>query len=484
MLSFFKGGERKLKARTDKYGRVFYRIEKGNDKNAILLYEFEVEALEQLFIHRFIRSVEFLDFLMAMRNLNGLKANDERNAVSQRVHRLKRSGVLIHHVDETLEGYTYLYKTFFYSLSQKGVDILLQLNRITPEEAKRVKKEISKGKYSTPGTHSIASTALALRIYVQLKQLELNYPFKVEKGIQHEMFYSRKSPNKNNDVIIPDLVVSIGASRVIAIEIDGGKQLKDVIADKQRRYNLLMKSEKGISKMLYVAFVPIDENLLPKENKGERVQRIKYLKNCFTDFPNVPKNTHYYVLKSKEVTNFVKRITENEETLTNRQIRLMLSEWLLHIDLNLAKLQYSVQSFEESEVSKNPAVNEYTPHATLFFKQGDRRAKYYFVYVVQNGSVQSHQLYTTALGRIEAVNDHEYTPNEVRLLLLYPNKNAMETDIMEHLRRYDVELVATNIEEWVERTNHPNQFTEDEIPLYELSTRNLNFHKRKENYRL
>lgn len=264
-----------LKARIDNEGRVVYPVPKGNDKIAILLYEFEVDALEQLFHHRIIRSIEFLDMLMGMRTLNGLKAKDERNAVSQRVHRLKKSGVLTHHVDDTLEGYTFMYKTFFYSLSQKGIDILLQLNRITPVEAKRAIKDIRKSNYSTPTTHSIASTALATRIYIQLKQLDLNYPFKIEKGIHHEMFFSRTMPNKNNDIVIPDLVVTIGASRIIAIEIDGGKQLKDVIADKQRRYNLLMKSEKGISKSLYIAFVPIDEDLLPKENKGERVQRIK-----------------------------------------------------------------------------------------------------------------------------------------------------------------------------------------------------------------
>ncbi|MFJ7890539.1 replication-relaxation family protein [Lysinibacillus xylanilyticus] len=473
-----------LKARKDKSGRLVYRIPKGNDKISLLLYEFEVEILEQLFNHRIIRSIELLDMYLELRKLNGLQARDERNAASQRMNRLKQSGVISHHMDDSLEGYTYLYKTYFYSISQKGIEILLTLGKITSDQAKSVSREIKKYTFSMPSTHALATTAIATRLYIHLRKLDLNYSFKVQKGVHHEMFFSRNAPNKNNDIVIPDLVVTLGASRVIAIEVDGGKQLKDVIADKQRRYNLLMRSDKGNNKSLYVAFVPIDDDLLPKENKGERIQRIKYLKNSLNEFTTYPKNTHYYVLKTREIFSFVERITQHEETLSNRQLRLMLNEWLLHAELNLGKLEYTVQSFEESVVSKNPASNEYTPHMNLVFKKGDRRPKYYFVYIVQNGSVQSHQLYRAALSRIEAINDNEYSPHEVKLFLLYPNKRAMENDIMEHFKTFEVDIIGSNIEEWIERTNHPEEFSEFEIPLYELSTRNLNFNIRKENYRL
>lgn len=473
-----------VKARKDKFGRLVYRIPKGSDKISLLLYEFEVEILEQLFNHRIIRSIELLDMYMELRKLNGLQAKDERNAASQRLNRLKQSGVVSHHIDDSLEGYTYLYKTYFYSISQKGLEILLMLGKISPEQAKSVGREIKKYTFSMPSIHALATTALATRLYIHLRNLDLNYSFSIQKGVHHEMFFSRNAPNKNNDIVIPDLVVTLGSNRVIAIEIDGGKQLKDVISDKQRRYNLLMQSDKGKHKSLYVAFVPIDDDLLPKENKGERIQRIKYLKNSLNEFTTYPKNTHYYVVKTREVFNFVERIAHNEESLSNRQLRLMLNEWLLHVELNLGKMEYTVQTFDESDVSKNPVTNEYSPHINLVFKKGERRSKYYFVYIVQNGSLQSHQLYRAALSRIEAINENDYTNHEVKLLLLYPNKLSMENDIMEHYKIFDVDIIASNIEEWIRRTDQPEEFTEFEIPLYELSTRNLNFNIRKENYRL
>ena len=455
-----------------------YELFKTQTAERILLHEYEIELLEFLLKFNPIRSVEFVDLATFLRSKAGLNGKQPRLNTSQRLLRLKQAN-LIKSVNATeLNGYKLLYKNYFYTITPRALDVLVELNRIDYTTYKKHKSYLRKrsATFQAPSLHSIAVSKVAVDSYIQLSAMYKREQFEISKGSSNALFVQNKVSKDN---LIPDLVISLPSNRLLCIEVDGGKQSKDVIVDKYLRYKSLAETKLN-TYILQLIFASIDDDMLDGEGMGNKVTRSKRLKEFIPLFTKWPDNLNVFVFRYSGMPTYFSKVEKEIELPFSSVIDNLLQMWLFKFKIVLS--DYSVNIYKESDLLPSSVHNEFSPNLVLGIKRQDKRERYYFVYYVQGGYVKSAQLLREVSEKAVAINNSDTNRLEIRVLLVYQTKKERESDVLEmYAHADDVLVLATSIEEWDE-INVNNQNIA--YPFYTQHYRLFNFNIRKEDLRL
>ena len=467
-----------------KNGLLAYRTPKENKHPSTILYSFELELLAQILPFSYVRSTDLIDAYGAVRKKFGFSEN--RNAVYQRLHQLKERGILAHTCDKGRIGYQLISELYYYGLTTKGYRLLADADVITEAEAETYIR--LRRRFKRHSLHTNTCIKLTLSLFAELKEHPLFPTFEVMKGIHHEWFKEKEQVINGQLISLhPDVLVEF-ENTIIAFEVDGGKQGKDVIANKRFRYNEIAKLHSQEGKQLFVVFVPIDGDLA-FEYTTLCNRRMVTLKEILSEQKEKAPNLEYYVLPSREIFSFIERVANATELPTAKYKDNFLLEWRTELELNMNSLNYRITPISEEAFVINPhrmqrpLSKEFLPDYAFRFKLADKKPEHYFICAMRPGNISDFRKYQNMLHRIEAINKHERIPFDVRFIALYETEEGMRNDVLAHPSNYaDVEVFGTNHTEWIQHSINVTDFTKAPLPFYELHKREQNFQRYKEGY--
>lgn len=451
--------------RSNKDGKTVYKIKKAGKHAAIILHEFEIDLLEQIvkFIH--LQSNNVIDYFVELRVLNGFDAGDDlrnRNNASNRLITLKRAGLVRSKVPDVL-GAPFLYKLNIYTFSVHALDLLLKLNRLNEQQLAyylAVLKKTSAHNMLSP--HNVAISVLGTKLDLLLKKAGLdNDAYIISRGSVYPLFRNTK---QTSYTIYPDLVLHIpDLKKSIAFEIDGGKQQKNIIEDKYKRYKQLANQMED-NQTLHVVFVPIDESLIPDIGISLKSQRIKHLKKCIPSSEEWPRNLHLFALNSFAVMDYVRSMLICSELFSSFPTKSALKSWSSYFEAALKESNYTIKTLE-SNVSVSQITFEYI--LITIKKQNEIPINYLVIYM-NTGSIADHQSYLKVYQTLLEQNSSHFN-----LILLYKSKKSRELDTLEVTKTNNsFQIVATSLNEWQDKGRQKHI---ESLPFYKQNRKTLNF---------
>lgn len=480
----------KLKPRLSQYGTTIYTVPKANGYNKLLLHEFELDLLEQVVKYTYLRAVELIDYFVVIRDKNGFSNEDNvrtRQNATKRLAKIKDAGVLKSNEASEYKGHNLLYKRIFYTFTKRTLEILYSLNRLTDDELAYYTVVLEKNmRFKPPSIHSVAIAALGTRLDLQLKSKLGKDDFVISKGTTHPLF---KNYTDDAGQIFPDLLLELpDLNKLLIFEVDGGRQLRDVIESKYFRYKK-MSSSNYVKKynnelQAHVIFLPIDANFLTDENRSSKSHRIKYLKNCIPSFEKWGSNLNMFTIRYSAIEEFVNRTITFSEQLSEYGLNALMNQWIFNLESTLMPLNYKVTVLTEQELLPQTKPTDFSPDTVIKLKQVGKKEKHYFVLYINNGDIRSQQRYLETIQRLTAINESESNNLHINLLLLYATSHSRKTDVLNDLvASDDLQIFATSEEEWRELAKAENM-ERVVLPLYEQNNKLLSYTLRKENYRL
>lgn len=467
--AFFIGkkGDLKLEIikRSNKYGKTVYKIKKAGKYAAIILHEFEIDLLEQLVKFISIPSNNVIDYFVELRALNGFDTGDDlrnRNNASNRLITLKRAGLVRSKVPNLL-GAPFLYKLNIYTFSVRTLDLLLQLNRLDEQQLAYYLAVLKKtSAHHVPSPHHVAISILGTKLDILLKKAGLdNDDYIISRGSVYPLF---KNTKQTSYTIYPDLVLYFpDFKKCIAFEIDGGKQQKDIIADKYKRYKQLAKRMED-NQTLHVVFVPIDNNLIPDIGISLKSKRIKHLKKCIPSSKEWPKNLHLFALNSFAVMDYVGSMLICSELFSNYTAKSALKSWCSYFEKALKESNSTLKTLE-SNASVPQIAFEYI---LITIKKQNEMPINYLVLYMNTGSIADHQNYLKVYQTLLEQNSSRFN-----LILLYKSKKSRELDTLEIAKTNNsFQIVATSLNEWQDKGRQKHI---ESLPFYKQNRKTLNF---------
>lgn len=462
-----KKGELKLKIikRSNKDGKTVYKLKKAGKYASIILHEFEIDLLEQLVKFIDIQSNNVIDYFLALRSLNGFDTGNElrnRNNASNRLITLKRAGLVRSKVPDTL-GAPFLYKLNIYTFSVRTLDLLLQLNRLDEQQLAYYLAVLKKtSAHHVPSPHHVAISILGTKLDLLLKKAGLdNDDYIISRGSVYPLF---KNTKQTSYTIYPDLVVHIpDLKKSIAFEVDGGKQQKNIIEDKYKRYKQLTEQMED-KQTLHVVFVPLDESLIPDIGISLKSKRIKHLKKCIPSSVEWPSNLHVFALNSWAVMDYTKSMLICSELFSNYTAKSALKSWCSYFEKAL-KESNSTLKILESNASVSQIAFEYI--LITIKKQNEMPINYLVIYM-NTGSIADHQSYLKVYQTLLEQNSSRFN-----LILLYKSKKSRELDTLEVAKTNNsFKIIATSLNEWEDMGK---QKYKESLPFYKQNRKTLNF---------
>lgn len=450
--------------RIDKNGKAVYTIKKDGRYVAIKLHEFEIDLLEQLvkFIH--IRSNNVIDYFVALRALNGFDTGNElrnRNNASNRLVNLKKSGLIKSKVPDIL-GAPFLYELNIYTFSKRTLELLLQLNRLNEQQVAYYLAVLKKtSSYKELSTHHVAIYMLGYQIDLLLKKEGLNNTdYVITRGSIFPLF---KNTKRTTYTIYPDLVLYIpDLKKFVAFEIDGGKQQKNIIEDKYKRYKQLA-DKMDSDETLHVVFVPIDAHLIPNKGLGLKSLRIKHLKKCIPLSEEWTNNLHVFAMNSRAVIDYVKNMLSFYELFSKRTIKLALQSFSMAFNDVLKTTDYTVKAVQLSTTISQIALD----YTVLTIEKQNKIVNRYMIIYMNTGSIEDHQVYIEICNVLK--NYNRQNSGRFNLILIYKSKSARELDtlgVFETNKLFDI--VAASLDAWQIQNKESAGF-------YKQNRKNLSF---------
>lgn len=410
-----------------------------------------------------------------------------RQNAAKRLIRFKEAGVLKANDASEYKGLNLLYKRIFYTFTKRTLEILYSLNRLTDHELAYYTVVLEKTRqFKAPTTHSVAIAALGTRLDLQLKRKLGKDDYAICKGTTHPLF---KNYTDDEGQIFPDLLLEIpDLNKLLVFEVDGGKQLRDVIKNKYFRYQKMFSSNyvKKYNNELqaHIIFLPIDADFLTDENRSSKSHRMKYLKNCIPSFEKWGNNLNMFTIRYSAIEEFVNLTVAFSEQLSEYGLKMLMNQWLFNLESALMPLNYKVTVLTEQELLPQAKPTVYSPDAVIKLKQAGKKEKHYFVLYMYNGDIRSQQRYLETYQRLRAINESESNNLQINLLLLYGSSHSRVTDALDDLVKSDaLQIFATSEKEWRELAEAEN-LEQVVLPLYQQNNKLLSYTLRKENYRL
>lgn len=461
---------KQLEVVKDSKGNAKFRFSKQKNVPSISLYYYELRIIEQVYIHRYMRSSDLIDLFLAYRKKLGLTCT--RNAVSQRLERLCKGGILKLRQNETLNYSGFRFNSYFYTVGFRGLEALLKSGYIDEREVKRFNDSLAKSQL--PSVHTMASSTLANNIYIHLFERGVIHDksnIRIVRGSQHHILgVTADVPEEIRGLIVPDYVVETN-NVLIALEVDSGRQGKHVITNKVKRYLQFMETDYRKNKELYVIFCQIDSSVAKYTETGNRSKRALSIKTFFDSYFDWPPGFHIYSTPSVTVPSLVQRIVDEIEYMEPVLQSFITNEWIEYTRSVLNVHGTEVRTFEETDLftlAKNwsPLI---TADGHISIKRPNKRTRYYIVLRMCAGSVRSYIRYKVYLSRCEAINESEDTPYTVGLILLFDDNQCLQDEIIEPEK--NIEVLLTDKKSWMDLAmSGRTVIKKSRLPLYELGT--------------
>ncbi|WP_404428017.1 replication-relaxation family protein (plasmid) [Ureibacillus chungkukjangi] len=449
------------------------KLPKYNHMPSMLLYRFEIKLIEQVYMHRYMRAADIINLYTLYREEVAFEPIT-RNGISKRLDRLVDSGILKRKQNESMKFNGLLFNSYFYTVGTRGLNVLVNEGLIEEVEVNRF-EDIMK-KITLPSVHTMATSTLANNMYMYLyQQGRINDSFKVRllRGNAHAILGT--SANATTDykgLVVPDYVVETEYA-LIALEVDSGRQGKDVILNKVKRYKKFCESDYAKGKEIYVVFSPIDYSVAKYAEEGTRVKRTHFLKTSFDTTVDWPNNLHVYATPSANVPEFVKRAVDELEVMQPILQSFMADEWIDYTKIVMKNFDCEVGTFEEKDI-KPPTSNWnplFTADSYMTIKYPNKRKRHYVVLRMCPGSIHSYERYKVYRARIESLNESDYSNYQVDLILLYDNLACLDADVIEYEQSRNVEVYLTDKESWLSLAEQTRaQIKKSQLPLWELGS--------------
>ncbi|MDX1805848.1 MAG: replication-relaxation family protein [Paenisporosarcina sp.] len=383
----------------------------------IVLSEDDYFVMKQLCIH----------YSMDSKSLHALYtfiAGGERNSnsITNRLRKLVESGVLVRRKELIVNrgGGIFIYH---YRLGRRGLDVLVQLQYITEQEANRVNDQAVR--LGVPAAHTKATSKLVNNVFMSYAG---NDSLPIEeivhlRGSVHPLFGG--SPNIDlKGLIIPDWVVERD-NIVICLEVDTVTERRTELDSKYKRYIKLAEEFKLLGKVLIVVFAVVDETVT--DVPGEfRLRRVASIKEYFPIFHEWPENIHFYSMSANRVPGLVSRVLSYREPTSPLEQTMFMNEWLelilSHSTERQPFIKHELDSFYDINRDKRLDAE------FVFSVPKGRVDRMVSALYVEEGSVRSHQLIRTNLKRNESYNER-HADNPLQLLVCYGDEDLLQGNV-------------------------------------------------------
>lgn len=295
----------------------------------VVIKEYELELLEQIWIHRTMQAKSIHLFIQerAGRKLNS-------NSISNRLHRFVEARILIK-MTENVSLTRAKVPKYYYKLGIKGYRILTKLEKL--EQGKESFNIYKKSRSSSiPNIHSDAMSILANKIYLECtKGLEPN-SFQHLRGVEGSIIKKNGKIKwiKEFGLVIPDWLF-LKDGHLIFIEMDTGSQNQKTILKKIIFYSKLKRILLDEGYTISLVFAVLDESIdvvqkNKAENRTKRVASLKYhIASSELDTEDI------FAVSAKRVPYLIRKLLDNKE----ENQKNFVSNWM-----NLVEVIFSEHS--------------------------------------------------------------------------------------------------------------------------------------------
>lgn len=462
----------------ERNGHVVYEIPKGPRADRIQLYEYEIAILEQLLTYSYVRGIELRDFAHELRARH--TGSQSRGSTGVRLQRLRDANLIKSYQADEMMGYHALYKTHYSTYTKSTLDVLFEIGTLSLEQyetnLKRLKVIQKNRQTNIPKIHSIAVAALGTRLYMELTNYLNSKAFTICKGVHHPLFSIKAQEQIEGIPIYPDLVMELPNKQLTVFEVDGGRQLREVLSDKVKKYQQLMKDESFKGYKLRVVFLPIDSDFIEGEGKGNVLTRIHYIKAIFPFYKEWETDIEIFCYRYTHLFQHLRSCLYNEDIVTDKRDMLIANKWIEKAAAPLEKNELFIKPVSWQSVLPQSTLEGYAPHAMAEMSYYNKiRKTNYLVYHMRTGNVKSQQIleeiYTSLKGIMRG------SELDLRVMLVYEKKAHRENDTIRITdKQMMVHVLATSLEEWEE-----GQLDEETLPFYEMFSKTSNYSRPKEN---
>ncbi|WP_084242424.1 replication-relaxation family protein [Planomicrobium okeanokoites] len=395
-----------------------YVVESTSRYKGIHVTERELELLKYIYEFNVFPAINF----HRLYNAGSTKPRTSQ-AISIRLSKLVKSGVLIQLKSEVFQNAEPRLPTYAYRLGVRGFDLLIKEKFLSVEEGERAKSYGNK--LNMPTTHNkMVSTVFALLVERLIQQGESLNSLQVGsfRGERHTGI------NKANGLtgyspIIPDWVFET-KDNIICLELDTGSQKMSTINMKFDRYKRITAH---LNKPLIVIFsvgLSIKEELLtPKE------KRASSLKDFFTEHTEWPSGFELYVLPTYRTPDLLNKLIRGKVKSSKLYSKGAANNWLNYArEASNDRLTYSMNKQEET--NSLFFEDSYDLDLVAELIRGEKREQAGLL-VMEEGSVRSYQKARTNMIRINNWNTQRALyESKTSLLLVYEKHISGVHDVL------------------------------------------------------
>ncbi|NLP52192.1 replication-relaxation family protein [Bacillus sp. RO1] len=397
-----------------------YRFVIGENRNGVLLQEYEMDLLTILYHHKLLTTKQMYALVSQETDITYV-------GFANRVKKLSKLEILVDH-DYSLGQKGFRFK--YYRIGAKGLEIIIDNQRLTG----KIIRDINRFSSVRNIDHFLSTQDLVVRTLIESRKEQ----FEVQSLSPYEEVVD---VTEQSFAIIPDWLLKT-ESQTIYIELDTGKETNKVIKEKVERYVEL--SEKQPNTTHVVFFAILDDSFSTRHSYGKRFKRVGNIKQALLSVKGINRsNLEIYVLPFFRAKEKLLELVKEESPYTPERRQL---------DTNLAihtldKLNYVFPyMFEKQDIKR------YYP---------DNIERYYQVDAIYKVATKSNtEFETVGVLRIEEghiknlerldfnhylVSANRFKEKIDRLLVVYSSLMEMEEDVIG--KQYQ-RCIVGSIEKW------------------------------------
>lgn len=437
-----------------------YKLESNQRYTAVHISEEEIELLR--YIHEF-KSVHTHSIHHFYKS--GLRRDSSGNAITNRLSKLVKSGVLHQLNDNVQKRDIFKPINYAYRLSTRGYDLLHELGFITEEEVESGKRN---RRIFMPTSHNRVVSTLFMELVERLKLHGETFESLKALSCRGDRHESLSSADKKSGVqpIVPDWVFET-RDHIICLELDTGSQAHSVIQNKFYRYKMMMQDiQKPLVIVFSVGLISDMEGEVPTRDK-----RVASLKEIFPESKEWPDGLDIFVVPTTRTVDILYRLLKQPSDLGRLHYKKVVNQWIIN-SLDTGERKVSFKNSREESLQR-----------MLFQDQNDLdmiaeiKSQTSLIYggllYMEEGAVRSYQRAKANMKRIQTWNVRRAGfESKTMLLLIYDENINLENDVVALSPLCETFLISNElVKSAAEKNKYPlftemvSQFTQKEREL-------------------